>query len=718
MKLRSINAKMISAVLLAGVLILGGISAATYFIGRNIVQTTTQELSQRWIASSSDSVDKWLAGQKELVLGLTRVNLETNPDADTARRTFEKVANDQGLMNIYMGLADGSYIDGSGWAPPAGYDPRVRPWYAQPAESKQLTFTEPYIDAVTGKLVVSVVNPVVRADGSIKGVIGVDITLDELTATVNAIKMGKSGYAYVIDTQGLTIAHPDGEKVTKENLLESSNKSLLAVVQRMVKGTPGSGTYQEGRQKWFIAYAPIPSTNWVMAVTAPYSEINSRVRTLLIWTMVIAVAGITVLAGALLISLRILKPIHVVEQQLAAIAAGGGDLTARLAIGSDDEVGRLARSYNRFLDTLSGIIRDTMGISSQLAAASEELSATSEETASAIDQIAQTIDQVARGTGQQTSAATSSVQSIQRLDESLQQVTAGVQDEARQLASASSAVQRMAQGIQTVENSIEEVGHASGKTAEAARQGEKAVGTTVDGMGRIRQATTEADAFVRQLGEYSHKIGEILAVISDIADQTNLLALNAAIEAARAGEQGKGFAVVAEEVRKLAERSSRAADEIGSLIATIQTGTADAVRAMETGSREVQTGVDLAERARIALREILTLAEDTYQQAERIARDSQAIRGESEGVVQAVTQVAAISQQSAASVEQMGSDSHRVLAAIQEMSAVSEENAAATEEVSASAEEMTASTREVAGGAQSIAALAQQLAELVGKFKV
>lgn len=187
----------------------------------------------------------------------------------------------------------------------------------------------------------------------------------------------------------------------------------------------------------------------------------------------------------------------------------------------------------------------------------------------------------------------------------------------------------------------------------------------------------------------------MVETIDDIAEQTNLLALNAAIEAARAGEHGKGFAVVADEVRKLAERSSRETKAIAELIGQVQSGTASAVSAMQAGAEKVESGSARADQAGKALGEILSAVEATVRQVSEIAASAQEMATASRSVVDAMQSISAVIEENTAASEEMSAQSGSVSTAIQSIAAVSEEQSASTEEVSASTEEMSAQVEEM-----------------------
>jgi methyl-accepting chemotaxis protein len=235
-------------------------------------------------------------------------------------------------------------------------------------------------------------------------------------------------------------------------------------------------------------------------------------------------------------------------------------------------------------------------------------------------------------------------------------------------------------------------------------------------MSEIQVVVGQAADKVRELGTLGQKIGAVVETIDDIAEQTNLLALNAAIEAARAGEHGKGFAVVADEVRKLAERSGRETKQIAELIAQVQTGTQEAVAAMDSGAAKVEFGSAKAAQAGQALEEILRAVQDTVRQVGEIASASRLMASGARSVTDAMHSISAVVEQSSAATEEMAAQANAVSGSIQSIAAVSEQQSAATEQVSASTEQMSAQVEQMSAQAQQLASTAEQLKDLVARF--
>lgn len=324
-------------------------------------------------------------------------------------------------------------------------------------------------------------------------------------------------------------------------------------------------------------------------------------------TLVLVLIGIYIVLAISKTTKQLVEHLH---QQAREMREGKADLT-RVIRASDDEFGKIAGAFDMFTEAAREIISRLAGHSEQLASASEELSS---------------------GAGQ--SAETARIQS----------------DQTHQVATA---IQEMSATVQQISKNSEDAASASQNAAQAARRGGEVAEQTLVTMRSIADSTKAVATRIAELGKSSEQIGKIVAVIDDIADQTNLLALNAAIEAARAGEQGRGFAVVADEVRKLAERTTKATKEIASMIESIQVETKSAVQAMEKGSREVETGVTKTAASGAALEEIIKLSEQVGDMIAQIATAATEQSSATEQINASVGQISSSTQESSATADQM-----------------------------------------------------------------
>ncbi|MCX7570022.1 methyl-accepting chemotaxis protein [Tumebacillus sp. DT12] len=371
--------------------------------------------------------------------------------------------------------------------------------------------------------------------------------------------------------------------------------------------------------------------------------------------MLVAVAFLYFLIG------YYVRPLLRVTQTARHVAAG--DLSVEeVRAGSKDEIGQLATAVNDMVANLRGLIGQVGDTAAQVAAASEELSANTDQATRATEQITLTIQDVATGAEQQLNGATESA----------------------------AAIHQMATSLQRISGTTEDVAAASRATADEAEQGTDSIRRAEGQMGQISAVVRETADDVLRLESRSQEIDQIVGVITGIAEQTNLLALNAAIEAARAGEQGRGFAVVADEVRKLAEQSGASAGQIAELIRLIQSDTNRAVAAMGQVTREVESGTEIVHEAGRAFENIVTSARTVAARIEQVNLASAEIASTSDTVSDTVEQVTRIAQDSSDSAQS----------------------------VAAASEQQLASVQEIAASAVSLSEMAQELQEMVGKFKV
>ncbi|MDA8234527.1 MAG: methyl-accepting chemotaxis protein [Clostridia bacterium] len=433
---------------------------------------------------------------------------------------------------------------------------------------------------------------------------------------------------------------------------------------------------------------------------------------------ILGVLSILVGAGlGVIFARKISRPVIELTNLSELMAAG--DLTVnKVNVESKDEIGRLSNSFNKMLDNMRQLIQQALTSARQVAETSQQLSASVEEAAASNQQVARAVDELAKGNVKQNESVNESVNIVTQLSNSIDQIAKGAQEQAANVAQTTEMVSQMVKGIDEVTQNAQKVAEAAQQTSDVANKGGEAVDKTITGMQKIKQTVFESAGKIKELGEHSKQIGEIIEVIDDIAEQTNLLALNAAIEAARAGEHGKGFAVVADEVRKLAERSGKATKEIANLIGSIQKGTTNAVEAMEAGTREVEQGAALADDAGVALKEIVKTIQVANEQMESISAAVEQISASSAEVAQAIDNVAAITEENTAATEEMAAGSSQVNTSIKSIASVARESAQAAKEVSAATENMNASTEEIAASAQALAKMAQELQGVINKFKI
>ena len=639
-------------------------------------------------------------------------------------------------------------------------DYEISDYYLIPKNTLADSIIEPYL--YQGVLMTSYISPILDDSGKFIGIAGVDVSLNDLDAEVSKVKIFESGYAFLVSNSGIFVSAPDkaliGNKTLSDYAVESNNPQLAEISEQIQAGNSGHVQTSDpftGKAVTMF-YTPVKTGQWGFVVVAPDAEMLAGLNQLRLTLIIACVIGILLMAGLILfVAKRITNPIVLISKAADQIASG--DLELALQIHDQDEVGQTISAFNRmvkYLQNMAGAAqrvadgdltesiqpqseRDVLGnafasmvinlresvgnveeTAHALLGASEQLKSTSRQSGEAMNQIAVTIQQVALGTTQQTTGITRTSASVEQMGRAINGVATGTQEQARAISNASQITSRINSAIEQVTNNAQSVTRDSAQAASYSRDGAKTVKETITGMEAIRSKVGLSTTKVEEMGVRSEEVGVIVETIEDIASQTNLLALNAAIEAARAGEQGKGFAVVADEVRKLAERSSLATKEITALIKGIQKTVSEAVIAMQASAEEVELGVVRANSAGKVLDHILGAAEAVYKQAEEAGTAATKVRTAATELVEAVDSVSAVIEENTAATEEMAANSSELTQAIENIASVSEENSAAVEQVSASTEEVSAQVEEVSASAASLMEMAQQLTQVVSRFKL
>jgi methyl-accepting chemotaxis protein len=486
-------------------------------------------------------------------------------------------------------------------------------------------------------------------------------------------------------------------------------------------------------------------TNFKLAIAQSLDSALAAQQSLqnLMVVLIVVVIAI-VLAAALLFSRALTRPLLEVVDNLKEISQGEADLTRTLRISSNDEVGELAGNFNRFVERLREMVLRIRSAASDIFSATEKIRHTSQEVSNGTSSQAVALEDSFRaiqGIDESTVEVANSISSlleaveisssatlelgatieeivsqVDRLFSTIESVSSSItemsissQQVADNLDNLSSSTEVTASSITQMDASIKEVEETAQHTNELSEQanrdaemGKTTVAETIAGIQAIRTTVEEASRAIQELGKQSGEIGTILTVIDDVADQTRLLSLNASIIAAQAGEHGKGFAVVANEIRELAERTAMSTQEISTIIRRLQTGTAEAVKAMQIGSKRVHEEAERSKVAEDALEKLTSSSIRSAEQVKSIVRATQEQSRGSRQITEAVNQVANMLQQISSAVKQQSEGIHLLAQAAESMKDISSQVKLSTGEQAKGSHQISASMENIRNMLQQI----------------
>jgi methyl-accepting chemotaxis protein len=659
-KINSLKTKLTLAMISLCIIPLILLGMISYWESSTILTEKLHTTSAQTLEEISRSLDNYFdVFDKQLTIASKNINLiEINSNQENIDGTYKLLdaikESNPSIRNVFYGTESNLLIT-SPKMDLGNLRFKESQWYILANMSKgQFIITDPTLDERTNETVVSVARTIEK-DGKVIGVLGFDIKLETLTENIAKSKVGDSGYVFIFSKQGIVVTHPDKAQIGTDM---PKNQSFWNDVSANNKGFT---TYNYNGINKFGSYLTNDLTNWKLMAALNESEVSNDLNVILlnltIGILIVAVIGIFI---SLLISIGITKNIKKLKNVFAHAAAG--DLTVSLNIKAKDEIGDLANSFNIMISKISELMKSVKDSSTIMLDACTNIAAVAEETTASVSEVSSAIESIALGSTIQAQSAVDGTSKMNVLSEN----------------------------IEFIAGTILEAEKISNSTEELSNKGLAMIEILTEKSLDTKNSSQEVSDIVQEVHRSMAKITTMSDTISQVSEQTNLLSLNASIEAARAGESGKGFAVVAEEIRKLAEQSKDATENIKSIIQTIQVQSKKAVDSIKTAGNAV------------------TAQEETVVNTEAIFNDILSGVKDLSGKINEITYSTATVNSSKTQVEDN----------IHDITGISQEIASSSQEVSASTEEVNATMDELSNHAANLTTLAEKLQDGVNKFIV
>ncbi|SNR62938.1 methyl-accepting chemotaxis sensory transducer with Cache sensor [Humidesulfovibrio mexicanus] len=511
--------------------------------------------------------------------------------------------------------------------------------YFKKAIKGEANISEPVISRVTNKPVFMAAAPIKQGE-KILGIIYARVDLAKFSENmVDPVKVGQSGYAYMVSDTGLVFSHPDKETILKVNISETDwGKQVMGK-------DSGTVSYNwEGVTRTSV-FSRDKTTGWRAIISISSHDIEKATGSVRNSSLLFGVLGIALVCAAIVFILnKVLKDLDKSVGFAEAVAAG--DLGQTLDMHRDDELGRLSDSLRKMVESLKGMISQAQDKTMEAERQTELARVATEEAQQAKAEAERAKREGMLHAAQQLEGIVEVVTSAStELSSQIEESSRGAENQAARVSETATAMEEMTATVLEVAKNAGEAAETAGSARTKAQSGAHIVSRVVTSMSDVQTQSNQLKDDMAKLGKQAEDIGRIMTVITDIADQTNLLALNAAIEAARAGDAGRGFAVVADEVRKLAEKTMQATKEVGEAIAVIQHSTRVNVENVDKSVRLIETTTGLAEESGAALAEIVSLVDAASDQVRSIATASEEQSSASEEINRSIEEVNIISSE-------------------------------------------------------------------------
>ncbi|WP_427338395.1 methyl-accepting chemotaxis protein [Caloranaerobacter sp. DY30410] len=627
----------------------------SYFNQKEAILNELEDTSNHLAKILSNQIETFLYEKIKLLESISNLEGITSLDKDSQTKILESIKAKQpdfsllfvtNLKGYQIARSDGRtfYSDLS-----------KRQYIKDVKEKKKTVISDILISKTTARPSLAIATPIFDNNNKMIAILGAFVDLSSIEKFRKEITIGKTGFGFVVDSEGKVLAHPN-----KSIIEERISYSDIAPVKEVLKKKTGTTIYEIDGIKYYGSYRPVPILNGGVIVQQPYEEAFAPLNKARLFTFIITI--IIILAASAIgyiFSLSITKPIA--RLVFFANRLSEGDLTQNVDIKSKDEIGELAFAFKKMNNNLKSLLNNINIASEKVNKAALNLSESSSQVSEISEQIAVAIDELASG----SSAQATSIENT------------------------SNSVNEIVKSIETISNKSIESAKISNESKLLADHGIEIINNQNNKLKQSAEAIKNVSNSIENLNKKSEEISQITNLISSIAEQTNLLALNASIEAARAGEAGRGFSVVADEIRKLAEQSQESVEQINNILTDMINDIKNVVAVTRDTLKIFKEQESLSQNTTDAFYKISDSINKVLNQVNDIAEAIGKVKGETNNMVDE----------------------------IQSISAVSEESAASAEEVAASTQEQSTSIQQISIAAQELAKLSINLEEEVKKFK-
>ncbi|OOM79375.1 methyl-accepting chemotaxis protein [Clostridium sp. BL-8] len=636
--MKSIKAQLISIFSIVCITSLLIAMCISCFISSKMIYKETEYKYSNQIEAYSAKIDGYLKVHGNTIDTIDNY-LQTMPDFDNEKilsYLTNEFKNNKSTTDIYVGLMDKTFLDGSSWVPAADFDCTKRSWFTGAINKNDLCYGDPYYDLTTNTMAVAVSKPIVR-ENKVVGVVSMDIDLKVLAETINETRNNGGIYGFALDGKDNIVVHPNEDYMPKEDKSTSIEDILGSAFSNAAQIESSDGVYSTSKIKdydstdRFIMFTTIPSSGWKVGLAIPSQIYNSSVEILIgTFIAIIVVASIATYILGHMLSLKIANPISTLTaiiDEVKNLKLSNSEYSNKQgkAKNSSKEISTIYKSVDELRGNLLSIVHKLQGESNKVVDESSNLSNVVNESVASIEEVSATLSEIAHAIEIEAQDSQYGIEQLSNLSE---QISNAAKDT----------------------NTLEKL---SAITSENINNGISCIELLSSKIEETASAQDKANKNVSILAEKSKYIGEISNTISEIATQTNLLSLNASIEAARAGEHGKGFSVVANEIKKLSEQTADSTKNIIEIINEIQQEIGLTKSNMDVVEKSTNEYIESMDETKNVFMEINDKVSIMSKSVSNLVNSLSRINDHKEEVIKKFSDISAATEETAASSQEV-----------------------------------------------------------------